>query len=45
MNTSEYKRFLHNCSKNIDNSKLELLDVNDIVHSTFDDIDKLKLQV
>ncbi len=44
MNTSEYKRFLHNCSKNIDNSKLELLDVNDIIHSTFDDIDKLKLQ-
>lgn len=44
MNTSEYKKFLHSCSKNIDNSNLELLDVNDVVHSIFDDIDKLKLQ-
>ena len=44
MNTSEYKRFLHICSKNVDNSAFELFNPISLVHSTFDDIDKLKNQ-
>ncbi|MBR5253792.1 MAG: lactate utilization protein [Bacteroidales bacterium] len=44
MNTSEYKRFLRFCSKNIDNSNLELFNVDDIVHSIFDQVEKLKGQ-
>ena len=44
MNTSEYKRFLHICNKNVDNSHFELFNPKDMVHSVFDDINKLKNQ-
>ena len=42
MNTSEYKRFLHICSKNVDNSAFELFNPISLVHSSFNDIDKLR---
>lgn len=44
MNTSEYKRFLHICNKNVDSSHFELFNPKDMVHSVFDDINKLKNQ-
>lgn len=42
MNTSEYKRFLHICNKNVDKSDFELFNPKDLVHSSFNDIDKLR---
>lgn len=42
MNTSEYKSFLHICNKNVNNSDFELFNPKNMVHSTFDDIDKLR---
>ena len=44
MNTSEYKRFLHICNKNVDNSHFELFNPKDMVHSVFFFINKLKNQ-
>lgn len=44
MNTSEYKKFLRSCSKNIDNSDFELFNVDKIVHSVFDDVEKLRVE-
>lgn len=44
MNTSEYKNFLHTCSKNINNIDIQSFNVNNLVHSTFDNVDKLRLQ-
>ncbi len=42
MNTSEYKSFLHICNKNVNNSDFELFNRNSLIHSTFNDIDKLR---
>ncbi|MBO7276559.1 MAG: lactate utilization protein [Bacteroidales bacterium] len=44
MNTSEYKKFLHTCSKNINDFDVKLFDVDNTVHSVYDNIDKLQLQ-
>ena len=45
MNTSEYKKFLHTCSKNINDFDVELFDADNTVHSVYDNIDKLKLDI
>lgn len=44
MNTSEYKKFLHSCNKSINNSDFKLFNVNNLLNTPFENIDKLKLQ-
>ena len=44
MNTSEYKSFLHICNRNLNNSDFEVFNPKSTIHSTFNDIDKLKNQ-